>query len=458
MWKGKFTHMNINSGNKPHVLVLGGGSVGMNVAAELRKKAGNNVAITVVDTRPYLTYQPFLPEVGAGAIDPRNVLAPLRKVLQGTKVVTGSVETISHADRVVTVALEGDETIEISYDYLVVGLGSVPRTLPIPGLAENAIGFKWVEEAVAVRDRILSNLAEAASTKDPETRKRLLTFTFVGGGFAGSEAIAEAEDMVSAALRYYPDLHPSDVRFVMIEAMGRILPEVGEELGKYALKQFRERGIEVKLETFLNSCEDGIVKTYDGDEFVSDLIVWCAGIKPNPVLENSDLPLNQTGRLDCLADLRVKGEDGPLEGVFAAGDCTTVPDLASGEGKVCPPNAQHAVRQAKCLADNVARAIDSRPLVDYYHKNLGTMATLGMFKGVGTLFIGDKKVELKGIPAWLGARAYHVYAMPTLGRKAGVVAGWVSSLLGNREILGIAQATEPRKAFELAAASTPKKK
>ncbi|CAM4053291.1 NAD(P)/FAD-dependent oxidoreductase [Helcobacillus massiliensis] len=449
--------MNTNA-SKPHVLILGGGTVGMNVASELTKKLGSNAAVTVVDSRPYLTYQPFLPEVGAGAIDPRNVLAPLRKVLKGAKVVTGTVDRIDHKDRSVQVKTDDDVAVSINYDYLVIGLGAVPRTLPIPGLAENAIGFKQVEEAIAVRDRILANLAEAASTKDAETRKRLLTFTFVGGGFAGGEAVAEAQDMVRAALRYYPDLHPSDVRFVVVEAMGRILPEVGDDLGKFALKDMRERGIEVKLETFLNSCEDGIVKTSDGDEFASDLIVWTAGIKPNPVLANSDLPLNQTGRLDCMADLRVKGENGPLENVFAAGDCTTVPDLASGEGKVCPPNAQHAQRQAVRLADNIVRDIDGRPLVDYFHKNLGTVATLGMYKGVGQLFIGGKTIELKGLPAWAAARAYHVYAMPTFARKAAVIAGWATNAIGNRDILGIPESTDPRRAFELAAASTPKKK
>ena len=446
--------MNTNA-SKPHVLILGGGTVGMNVASELTKKLGSNAAVTVVDSRPYLTYQPFLPEVGAGAIDPRNVLAPL---LKGAKVVTGTVDRIDHKDRSVQVKTDDDVAVSINYDYLVIGLGAVPRTLPIPGLAENAIGFKQVEEAIAVRDRILANLAEAASTKDAETRKRLLTFTFVGGGFAGGEAVAEAQDMVRAALRYYPDLHPSDVRFVVVEAMGRILPEVGDDLGKFALKDMRERGIEVKLETFLNSCEDGIVKTSDGDEFASDLIVWTAGIKPNPVLANSDLPLNQTGRLDCMADLRVKGENGPLENVFAAGDCTTVPDLASGEGKVCPPNAQHAQRQAVRLADNIVRDIDGRPLVDYFHKNLGTVATLGMYKGVGQLFIGGKTIELKGLPAWAAARAYHVYAMPTFARKAAVIAGWATNAIGNRDILGIPESTDPRRAFELAAASTPKKK
>lgn len=263
--------------------------------------------------------------------------------------------------------------------------------------------------------------------------------------------------MVADTLRYYPDLHASDVRFVLVEAMGRILPEVGEDLGKLALAGLRERGVEVKLETFLNSCEGGLVKTSDGDEFASDLIVWTAGIKPNPILAESDLPLNQTGRLDCLPDLRVTGEDGPVEGVFAGGDCATIPDLAAGEGKVCPPNAQHAVRQGKRLADNLARAIQGRALVDYYHKNLGTMATLGMYKGVGQLYLLDRKIELKGLPAWAAARAYHVYAMPTIAKRVGVLGDWATQLFGRRDILGIKESETPRQAFELAAASTPKK-
>jgi NADH dehydrogenase len=451
------------SSDLPHVLVLGGGSVGLHSASELRKTLGSEVAITVVDSRPYLTFQPFLPEVGAGSIDPRNALAPLRKVLAGTKVVTGQATKIDSAAKNVQVTTEDGSTLDVSYDYLVVGLGSVPRLLPIPGLAENAIGFKWVEEAVAVRDKILANLAEAASTKDPAERKRLLTFTFIGGGFAGGEAIAEAEDMVRDALRYYPDLHSSDIRFVLIDAAPFIFPEVSEEQRAYALAQLRERGIEVKLETFVNSCEDKIIKTSDGDEFETDLIVWNAGVKPNPLLfdeENSDLPVVKErgplmGKLTVLPDLRVSGDDGPVDGVFAGGDCAAVPDLASGEGKFCPPNAQHAVRQGKRIADNVARAVQGRPLVDYYHKNMGTMATLGLYKGMGYLILGDKRVELKGLPAWAAARAYHVYTMPTLGRKVGVLAGWVSNLVSRRDIIGIPQQGDPREAFQLAAG--PKK-
>lgn len=458
--------MNTTFGGKPHVLILGGGAVGLTTASELRKTLGSEVAITVVDPRPYMTYQPFLPEVGAGNIDPRNVLAPLRKALTGTKVLTGSVSAIRSEDNTVVVTTGDDSQIEIAYDYLVVGLGSVPRLLPIPGLAENAIGFKWVEEAIAVRDRILSNLAEAATTKDPKVRKRLLTFTFIGGGFAGGEAIAEAEDMVRDALRYYPDLHASDVRFVLIDAAPFVFPELTEEQRAYVLNQLRERGIEVKLETFLNSAENGLIKTSDGDEFETDLLVWNAGVKPNPLLmdeENSDLPVVTErgplmGKLDVLADLRVNGAEGPIDNVFAAGDCAAVPDLASGEGNFCPPNAQHAVRQSKRIADNLARAVQGRPLVDYYHKNLGVMATLGMYKGVARLMLGDKEVDVRGLPAWAAARAYHVYAMPTVGRKVAVIADWVSNLVSRRDIIGIPQSGDPRAAFELAANSGPKKK
>ena len=457
--------MNTTFGGKPHVLILGGGSVGLTTASDLRKTLGTEVAITVVDPRPYMTYAPFLPEVGAGSIDPRNVLAPLRKILPGSKVVTGSVTQIRSSENTVVVNTEEDVQLEISYDYLVVGLGAVPRLLPIPGLAENAIGFKQVEEAAAVRDRILANLAEAASTKDPSIRKRLLTFTFIGGGFAGGEAVSETEDMVRDALRYYPDLHASDIRFVLIDAAPFVFPELTEDQRAYVLNQLRERGVEVKLETFLNSAEDGLIKTSDGDEFETGLLVWNAGVKPNPVLSDadvSDLPVitergPMMGKLEALADLRVNGAEGPLDNVFAAGDCAAVPDLASGEGKFCPPNAQHAVRQGKRVADNIARSVQGRPMVDYYHKNLGVMATLGMYKGVGRLNVADKELDIRGLPAWAMARAYHVYAMPTLGRKAAVIAGWATNLISRRDIIGIPQSSTPRAAFEYAANSGKKK-
>ncbi len=281
------------SGRKtPRILILGGGYVGLYTAIRLRKQMGRReVAIVVVDPRSYMTYQPFLPEAAAGSIEPRHVVAPHRRELKGTTVINGRVTTIQHGERAVEVTPANGEPYWVRYDHLVLALGTVARTLPIPGLAEVGMGFKWVEEAFALRNQVLGLLDQASSTWDPETRKRMLTFTFVGGGFAGIEALGEIEDMARAATRDFDSIAPEDLRFVLVEATARILPELGDELGGYALEQLRKRGIEMKLSTFLNSCVDGHVVLSSGEEFDSDTIVWTAGVKANPVLQSSDLPL-----------------------------------------------------------------------------------------------------------------------------------------------------------------------
>ena len=211
----------------PHILIVGGGYVGMYTALRLQKRMRRNEArITVVDPQNYMTYQPFLPETAAGSLEPRHVVIPLRKVLRRCRVLTGLVTSIDHAGRTATVLpLEGPED-RITYDQIVVAPGSVVRTLPIPGLAETGIGFKTVGEAIYLRNHVLSRLDYAASVTDAEHRRRALTFVFVGGGYAGIEAFAELEDMARYATRYYDNVTPDDMRWVLIEATGRILPEV----------------------------------------------------------------------------------------------------------------------------------------------------------------------------------------------------------------------------------------
>src|SRR5690606_17707755 len=240
----------------------------------------------------------FLPEAGAGSIDARDVVAPHRKALKGIDVLQGKVTRIEHGRKAVTIEPEEGDDYEVTYDQLVVGLGSVSRTLPIPGLADNAIGFKNVEEAIAVRNHVLNRMDVASSTWDADLRRRMLTFTFVGGGFAGIEALGEIEDMARYATRNYPTIESEDLRFVMIEGTGRILPEVSEPMGEWAREEMKKRGIEFHLNTFLNSCEDGHVVTSTGVEFDSDTIVWTAGVKANPVIkESSDLPADRMGRV-----------------------------------------------------------------------------------------------------------------------------------------------------------------
>nr|WP_243738367.1 NAD(P)/FAD-dependent oxidoreductase [Cellulomonas shaoxiangyii] len=433
----------------PRVIVLGGGTVGLYSARRLRKRMGKrDAAIVVVDPRPYMTYAPFLPEAAAGSIDPRNVVAPHRRALKGIDVLQGHVTHIEHANRRVEITpLEGDP-YWVTYDHLVVGLGSVARTLPIPGLAEYGIGFKNVEEAIALRNHVLGRIDVASSTWDPELRRKMLTFVFVGGGFAGIEALAEVEDMARYAVRHYKQIEPEELRFVLVEGSPRILPEVSEELGGYTLEQLRKRNIEIFLSTFLSSCVDGHVVLSNGTEFDAETLVWTAGVKANPVLRNSDLPLDAMGRVIANEYLQVTAEDGTVVAdAYTAGDCAAVPDLYN-PGKFCPPNAQHALRQGNHIGDNLAVVLRSGEPTPYKHKNVGAVASLGMYKGVAQMF---GKIKVRGFPAWVLHRTYHVFAMPTVNRKIRIMAGWTGSLLLRREVVALGSLHDPRAEFRSAA-------
>ena len=446
----------------PRVVIAGGGYVGFCTARALRSRLGTDqVEIAIIDPRPYMTYQPFLPEVAAGSIQPRHVIASHRRSLAGCTILTGSVAGIDHASRTVTIAPpvpgsthEEGAPYQIGYDHLVLALGAEARTLPIPGLAEQALGFKQVEEALALRNRVLSRIEDAASTWDAERRRRLLTFVFVGGGFAGVEAIAELEDMARALVSTVDSVEQEDVRFILVEGSRRILPELTEELSGYGLEQLRERGIDVRLNTFLNSCVDGHVVLSDGTEFDADTIVWTAGVKAAPVLQTaSDLPIDARGRVTALPTLQVARDGAPVEGAWAAGDCAAVPDLTSEDPEAtCAPTAQHAVRQAKLLADNLVAVLaagdeNGVPLKSYAHANLGTVASLGIGKGVARIMGRD----LRGFTAWTAHRGYHVYAMPTLNRKVRIMMDWLAAVVFRRDLASFGSIAEPGAAFATAA-------
>ena len=430
----------------PHILVVGGGYVGMYTAYGLRRAARKGkIRVTVVDPRSVMTYQPFLPEAAAGSVEPRHVVVPLRKTLKGCRVVTGRVTGIDHENKVAKVMPEEGPEYELAYDQVVVALGSIARTLPIAGLAEEATGFKNVEEAIALRNKVLDRLDVASSQPDPALRKSALTFVFVGGGYAGVEAFAELEDMARYATRYYDNIDPDDMRWVLVEATGRILPEVGEELGKYTVDQLRKRNMEIKLETRLESCEKGHVILSDGEEFDADTIVWTAGVKANPALAATDFPLDQRGRVKCLANLRIEG----VNDAWSAGDNAAVPDLTSDTGAYTAPNAQHAVRQARRLAENILLVVDGKPPVDYKHKYVGSVASLGLHKGVAQLY----GVKVKGWPAWFLHRTYHVSRVPTFNRKARVILDWTLALFFRREVTSLGSLQMPNEEFRRATRS-----
>jgi NADH dehydrogenase len=433
--------------DRPHILIVGGGYVGMYTALRLQRKMRRNEArITVVDPQNYMTYQPFLPETAAGSLEPRHVVVPLRKVLKRSRVLTGLVTSIDHANRTATVLpVEGPE-YPIRYDVIVVAPGSVVRTLPIPGLAEHGIGFKTVGEAIYLRNHVLSRLDYAASVTDAEHRRRALTFVFIGGGYAGIEAFAELEDMARYATRYYDNVSPDDMRWVLIEATGRILPEVSVQMAEYTVKQLLKRNMDVRLSTRVDSLTGGHVVLTDGEEFDAETIVWTAGVKANPMLARTDLPLDEKGRLRCTPDLRVAG----VEDAWGAGDCAAVPDLTN-PGEFTGPSAQHAVRQTKTLAANIVAALRRRQLVDYRHKYVGSVASLGLHRGVAEVY----GIKLRGLLAWFMHRTYHLSRVPTVNRKVRVVADWTLAIFFPREVVALGQLQQPRREFELAALPDP---
>jgi NADH dehydrogenase len=436
------------------ILVVGAGHVGLYAALRLSKKLRSTEAeITVVDPQPHMTYQPFLPEAAAGNISPRHSVVPLRRELRKCRVLSGTVERIEHARRVATVQPIVGPAVEVAYDHVVVVPGSVSRTLPIAGLRENAVGFKTIGEAIWLRNHVLDRLDVAATTKDKDTRQRALTFVFVGGGYAGIEALAEMEDMARDAMRYYSELSPSDMRWVLVEATRRILPEVDPDMGAYTVSQLRQRGMDIRLDTRLESCVDGQVVLSDGDSFAADTIVWTAGVKPSPMLDHTDFPRDTKGRITCLATLQVINADGSIvDGAWSAGDCAAVPDLTSSvPGALCSPSAQHAVRQAVRLADNIRALIRGNPLKNYAHKHVGSVASLGLHKGVAQVY----GIKLKGLPAWFMHRTYHMSRIPSLNRKIRVVVDWTLATVLKREVVSMGELHVPREPFTDVTPSIP---
>ncbi|MBP2437705.1 NAD(P)/FAD-dependent oxidoreductase [Microbacterium amylolyticum] len=440
----------------PKILIVGGGYAGFYTAWKLEKHLRKGEAeVIVVDPLPYMTYLPFLPEVAAGAIEPRHAVVSLRRHLKKTTVINAKVTNIDHANKTATISPEGGDSWNLDYDHVVVTAGSVSRTFPIPGIAENAVGMKSIEEAVYARDTLIRNFERAAALPEgSELRQRLLTTVIVGGGFAGIETFAELRSAASALLEKFPNITFDETQFHLIEAAPRIMPEVSQQTADWVLKDLAKKGAHVHLNTQCADATDGVVKTSDGAEYPSDLIIWTAGVMANPqVVNGSDLPREARGRISTQADLRVVDENGEIiDGAWAAGDVAAVPDLTGGGvGGMCVPNAQHAVRQAKRLAKNLVGVLRGDEPVDYVHKNLGAVAGLGLYNGA----FQSGNIALKGFLAWCAHRGYHGLAMPSWERKWRVLWGWFHNFFLGRDQVQVATTQKPREFFE-AFASRPK--
>jgi NADH dehydrogenase len=432
--------------DRKRILILGGGYVGLYTAWGLEKYSGLDV--TVVEPNSYMTYYPLLPEVAGGHIDPRAVTVPLVQALKRSTVIRGQVIAVDSTDRQARIRLLDGSERTLVFDEIVYALGAITRAFPTPGLAENGIGFKSVEEALYLRDRVIDSVAQAADAGIDDVREKFLTFVVIGGGYTGVEAMTELLDLSRDAVDAQPRLRGREVHWHLVEALDRVAPEVGPQLSGWTLAKLRERGITVHLGTTVDSCENRLVVLSDGQRIPANTILWTAGVTPNPALDATDAPRGPKGHVIANARLQVTDEHGVVRrGSWAAGDNAQVPDLESEtQPAYCSPNAQNAVRQAKLLAANIVASLEGRRPAEYRHRSLGTVAEYGLGRGAANI----RGVQLTGLPAWLSHRAYHAAAVPTLLRKWYVVSDWVVGAFAPRDLTSLSATARPRRNFERA--------
>ena len=423
------------------VVIAGGGFGGFYAARALeRMLPAQSTHVTLVNDANFLLYTPLLPGAAGATLDPRHVVVPLRSQLRRTDLVIGQVTGADPARRTLGVARIDGEELELSYDHLVVALGSVSRTLPIPGLAEHGIGLKSLSDATALRNRVLNCLDIAETIEDPVKRGEYLGFVFVGAGYAGVEGLAELQDFAAQAIELYPRCRAHGMRWVLVEARERIMQEVPATLSRFAEGELRRRGIEVRTSTTLSSVTDREA-TLSGDIAVpARTLVWTAGVKPSPAVGRLGLPLDGGGRVVVDRTMRVdprslpapaEAGSGPAGGrgeVWAIGDCAAVPDAFRGD-RPCPPTAQHAIRQGRMVARNIAATLvggQSRP---FRYRTKGVVAELGRNEAVA-ITLG---IRWRGFPAWLIARTYHLLLMPGPGRRLRLLADWNVALVFGRD-------------------------
>jgi NADH:ubiquinone reductase (H+-translocating) len=381
--------------------------------------------VLLVAPENFLLFAPLLPEAASGTIEPRHAVIPLREMLRRTQLLVGQVTAIDvEGHTAVAEDLTGARH-DLSWDQLVLAPGSVPSVIAVPGLVEHAVGFKTLPDAIWLRNRVLRQLETADATVDAERRRELLTFTFVGGGYAGVEALAEMESLVSDALPTYPGLSRMDLRWVLIEARNSLLPGLDPKLARYSERHLRRRGVEILLETWLESCVDKRVQVSKPGvaPYVSETIVWATGQRPSPLVSALGLDTDEVGRLIVDDHIRAVGRTD----VFALGDAAAVPDP---DGGICPGTAQHAVRQAKVCAHNVAAHLGVGEAARFTYRNRGLAVTLGRNQGTAQVF----RFTFTGLPAWLMGRSYHLLMMPGLARKVRVVADWTTAMLFPRDL------------------------
>ncbi len=420
----------------PTVLVVGAGFAGFRCAQKLpRRLAKKGVRADVVLAAPqdYHLYTPLLADVAGGVINPSRVAVPLAQGLPGVRLINGTVTEIDVAAKTACIDIEGHPSRTQAFDRLVFTPGSVTKVMDVPGLEKHSRGLKTVAEALYLHDQLLRELERSRHETDEAARRGRRTVVVVGASYAGTELVAQLRALADAACRNL-SMPDQDVTFLLLDAADQVMPEVGTTLGDRALEVLKARGIDVRLGTSLKKVEADHVVLTDGSRVDTRIVVWVAGVAPNPLVAALGLPTDK-GRLVVQPDLTVAGHPW----LFSGGDVAAVPDLVN-PGKITPPTAQHALRQGHALARNVAASLGAGTAKDYRHRDLGLVVDLGP----GYAVADPLGLRLSGLPAKAVTRGYHLVALPRSANRLGVGADWLIDAVTARSVaqLGLVDAAE----------------
>ena len=423
------------AGKVTRVLILGGGFAGMATAEALEKVMGmdRSLEVTLVSDTNALLFTPMLAEVAGSSLEPTHISSPLRTSLHRTNVVRGRVEQIDLAQRRVFLAADlRSGQREISFDHLVLALGAASNYMGLAGVRENVFDFKSLADAMRIRNHVIDMFERAGREPDTEKRRAMLTFVVAGGGFAGVELIGALNDFARGILADYANLSAADLRLILIHSRDRILPELSEPLGRYALAGLQARGVSFRLNARVASARPGAVTLKPAEEIATETVVWTAGTTPNPLLKTLSVELDRRGAVSVAPTLAVQGQ----ANVWAVGDCAAVVNAQTGQP--CPPTAQFALRQAYTLARNIRDSLRDRPLAVFHFESLGALCVVGHHTACAELTIpytGGRTVRFSGLLAWLMWRGIYLSKLPGLERKVRVMADWVIELFFPRDIV-----------------------
>ncbi|MGP2441776.1 NAD(P)/FAD-dependent oxidoreductase [Streptomyces sp. JW3] len=430
----------MNTVTRPRILVVGAGFAGVECVRRLERKLSPGEAeITLVTPFAYQLYLPLLPQVASGVLTPQSVAVSLRRSSKyRTRIIPGGAIGVDLKSKVCVVRTITDKIVNEPFDYIVLSPGSITRTFDIPGLTDTAFGMKTLAEAAYIRDHVITQLDLADASEDPAERAARLQFVVVGGGYAGTETAACLQRLTCAAVKRYPRLDPNLIKWHLIDIAPKLMPELGDKLGRSALEILRRRGIEISLGVSVAKAAEEEVTFTDGRVIPTRTLIWTAGVAASPLIATLGAETVK-GRLAVTAEMCLPDHDG----VFALGDAAAVPDLAKGQdGAVCPPTAQHAMRQGTHVADNVIAALRGGPLRPYVHKDLGLVVDLGGADAVSK----PLGVELRGVPAQAVARGYHWSALRTGVAKTRVLTNWLLNAVAGDDFVRTGfQARKPAK-------------